>query len=326
MTAWIEYLSTDAGAAVLDGTVGSMNNVLRQCLVTGNATAGKAAAGWSEPFAAAGNVANFRAGAGLLRPYMNVNDNAPRAAPFANACECRVKVSEAATALSTQTGLFPTAAQVPNGLIIRKSKNATASPWIVYADDRTMYMFIQSGDYGVAWHGLMVGEYFSLDSAPDAFNGLTIGRITEQIVGTPTALPSQEVLHTLTAVGAVTAGHYIARSFTELAQAAVNVGKHGAGEHSVADLVGLMEWPNPVDGGTHLDNVRVHELITPNFTKRGRLRGFYHLLHPAQTFNHLDTFQGTGSMVGKTFRVIKPTPNYLGVFIMEKSDTVEKNT
>jgi hypothetical protein len=105
----------------------------------------------------------------------------------------------------------------------------------------------------------------------------------------------------------------------------VNVGKHGAGEHSAADMVGLMEWPNPVDQSTNLDNIRVQELVTPNFVKRGRLRGLWHLLHPAQSFNHLDTFNGTGAQAGKSFRIIKPTPNFLGVYVVEKSNTVETN-
>jgi hypothetical protein len=323
MTAWTEYMSTDGSAPVLDGNVGSMNTVLRAIGVNGYGA--KPAAGWQEPFASVANVAGFKFPAGQLKAYFNVNDAAPRAAPFANGSECRIKPSEAASALSTQTGLFPTAAQAANGLIIRKSKDASVSPWIAYADDRTLLMFIQSGDYGVAWHGFYIGEYYSLKPTADAYNGVAIGRITEQIAATPTPLPSQEVLHTFSAGGAVTAGHFIARSFTELAQSAVIVGKHGAGEHSAADMVGIMEWPNPVDGGTHLDNIRLHELITPTFTKRGRLRGLWHLLHPAQAFNHLDTFAGTGALAGKTFRVIKPTPNFLGVFVVESSPTVDTN-
>lgn len=317
---WTEYMSTDGSAPVLDGAVGSMNTVLRAILVNGYGA--KPAAGWAEPFATASNVAMFRPNGGLLRPYIQVNDAAVRAAPFNNGCECRIRPHELATGLLTVlTNPFPTG----NGLIIRKSKDVNASPWIAYADDRTLIMFIQSGDYGVAWHGFYIGEYYSLKPTADSYNGIAIGRIVEQILATPTALPAQETLHTLSAVGAVTAGHFMPRSFTELAQSAVNVGKHGAGEHSVADMVGLMEWPNPVDGTTNLDNLRIHELITPNFTKRGRLRGMFHCLHPATAFNHLDTFEGTGANVGKSFRIIKPTPNWLGMFCIEKSNTVETN-
>lgn len=323
--AWTEYMSTDAAAPVLDGNVGSMNTVLRAILVAGYGA--KAAAGWTEPFATAANVAGFKANSGQLKCYINVNDAAPRAAPFANACECRIKPSEAATGLSVQTGLFPTAAQAANGLIIRKSSTVTASPWIAYADDRTLIMFIQSGDYGLAWHGFYVGEYYSIKPTADAFNGCAIGRITEQIAATPSALPTQEPLHLLSGATAVTAGHFLARSFSELAQSAVNVGKYGAGEHSATELVGLMEWPNPVDANTHLDNLNISELISPVFARRGRLRGMYHLLHPAQSFSHLDTFAGKvgTALAGKTFRVIKPTPSQTSVFVVETSNTVETN-
>jgi hypothetical protein len=316
----LEYMSTDAGAPVLDGNIGTMNTVLRAILVNGYGA--KAAAGWAEPFAANANVAMFRPNGGLLRPYFQVNDAAPRAAPFANASECRIRPHETASGLlAVLTNPFPTG----NGLIIRKSKDLSVSPWIAYADDRTLIMFIQSGDYGVGWSGFYIGEYFSLKATPDAFNGIAIGRVTEQVAATPTALPSQETLHSFSAVGAVTAGHSVPRSFTEVAQSQVSVGKHGAGEHSAADMVGLMEWPNPVDGSTNLDNIRVHELITPNFAKRGRLRGMWHLLHPAQAFNHLDTFNGSGAQAGKSFRIIKPTPNFLGVYVVEKSNTWETN-
>jgi hypothetical protein len=282
---------------------------------------------WSRSRNSAGNVAGFKAGSGQLKCYINVNDNAPRAAPFNNACECRIKPSEAATGLSVQTGLFPTAAQAPNGLIIRKSLNASASPWIAYADDRTLIMFIMSGDYGIGWSGFYIGEYFSLKTAADAFNGLAIGRVTEQVVATPTALPSQETLHSFAAVGVVVAGHFVARSFSELAQTAVNVGKHGAGEHSSGGHGGIDgvaqqrrrrdasgQYPRGRARDTRLREARAASWDVPPPA-------------PVQSFNHLDTFAGKvgTALAGKTFRVIKPTPNDLGAFVVENSNTVETN-
>jgi hypothetical protein len=315
--AWTEYLSTDGSAPVLNGSVGTMNTVLRAILTTGYGA--KPSAGWSEPFAAAANVAGFKAGGGLLKCYINVNDSAPRASPFNDARECRIKPSEAASALSTQTGLFPTAAQAANGLIIRKSAtpDATARAWRAYADDRTLIMFIQSADYGNAWHGFYIGEIYSRTAA-DAFNGMSIGRIIEQIAATPTALPTQELLHVLNPVATVTSGHYIARSWgTNQAQSAVNVNKHGAGEHDAADMRGLTAFPNPVDGAIDVDPLVVSELITPTFVNRGRLRAMWHFKHPIAFVNDFDTFAGVGALAGRSFRLIKPTPNGLGAFVVE---------
>jgi hypothetical protein len=321
---WREVKSTDAGAPQVDGTVGSMNTAARAILKTGfGAFPGF---GWTEPFASVGNVAGFKASAGLLQCYVNINDSAPRAAPFNDARECRIKPSEAASALSTQTGLFPTAAQAANGLIIRKSAtpDGTARPWFAYGDGRTWIMFIKSGDYANAWSGFYIGEYFSRKAA-DAFNGMAIGRVVEQIAATPTALPSQEPLHGLAAPGTVVGGHFVARSFTEAAQSAVNVNKHGAGEHSASDLNGITAFPNPVDGAIDLDYLKVSELITPTFCNRGRLRGLYHFKHPVNFVNHNDVFNGVGQFAGKSFRIIGPTPNGLGVFVVETSDTVDTN-
>ena len=322
--AWTEYMSTDGGAPVLDGQNGSLVNVIR---AIGVGYGAKPAAGIAEPFPAVNNQAMFRF-AGGSRIYFQVTDNSIRAAPFNNACEARIKPSEAATNLTTQTGLFPTAAQAANGLIIRKSatNNATARPWIAYADDRTLIMFIKSGDYGEGWHGFYVGEFFSRGT--ETFNGFAAGRITEQIAATPTALSTQEVLHSLSGFNVVVAGHFVARSVVGQAQSAVNVGKHGAGEHSAVELCGLTTFKNPADGALDVSRLKITELMTPTATNRGRLRGMYQPLHPIAFLTHGDTFSGVpgGEFAGKTFRIIGPTPSGLGFFVVENSDTVEKSS
>lgn len=317
------YKSTDASAPVLNGLAGTICTVLDAILVNGYGA--KASAGWAIAFTGT-NKRIYRPPTGQLRGFYRVQDDAPRAAPFADAREFRLKGSEAASAVDTQTGLYPTAAQFVNGLFIRKSvtADATARAWICVADARTCYFFCQSGDYGNGWASFMMGEYFSIKPTADLFNGLVIGRTLEQVAATPLALATDEPLPKLVTLTTTAVGHFIARSFSETSQSAVNVGKHGQGGHSGVGLVGLFLYPNPYDAGIYLAPVWVHEPATIMIA-RGRMRGFWHLLHPPSALNDGDTWSGSGALAGKTFLAIKPVPDGLGTFVMETSDTWETN-
>jgi hypothetical protein len=316
------YKSTDAGAPVLTGLAGSLVTVLDAVLTTGYGA--KAAAGWAIAFTGA-NKRIYRPPTGQLRGFYRVQDDAPNPT-FAGGREARVKGSEAATGVDVQTNLFPTAAQLANGLFVRKSAtaDATAVPWIAIADDRTLYFFNNTKDY-TGYASFMIGEYFSLKPTPDAFNGMVIGRAIEQVAATPTANCIDERLDDLAAITAGLTGHYVPRSWTEFYPSAVQVGKHGNAAHSAITLCGLLQYPNPVEGGLWLHPVHVHE-PSSNPVNRGRLRGFWHLLHPvAAAINDGDTWAGTGSLAGKNFMAIKPTADALGTFVMETSDTWERN-
>jgi hypothetical protein len=317
------YKSTDGSAPVLNGTAGSLVTVLDAILVNGYGA--KAAAGWAIAFTGA-NKRIYRAPSGLLRAYYRVQDDAPNPT-FAGGREARLRASEAASAIDTQTVLFPTAVQLPSGIIARKSDtaDATANPWIAIADARTLYFFAKTGDYGAAYSAFMFGEHYSLKSTADNYNGLIIGRVAEQVAATPTMLPAQEVLNALAAPTTAVGGHYVPRSWQEFSPTAVNVGKHGNASHSVVGLLGLMMYPNPTDAGLYLSQVWLSE-PGGNFIMRGRMRGFWHFLHPVGVgVNDGDTWSGTGPLTGKTFIAIKPTADGMGVFVMETSDTWETN-
>jgi|SRR5882672_7515847 len=317
------YKSTDGSAPALNGNAGSLCTVLDAILVNGYGA--KAPAGWAIPFTGT-NKRIYRAPSGALRGYYRVQDDAPRAAPFADAREARIKGSEAASAIDTQTNLFPTATQLGNGLFPRKSITAdgTARPWVCVADARTMYFFAMTGDY-VGYAAFMMGEYYSLKSSADNFNGMVIGRNIEQIAATPTPLPAQEGLHVLSVLSVAGAGHYVPRSYQEAGASAVNLGKHGSGAHSLAGLFGLAQYPNPIDAGLYLAAVWLHEPSAVGIL-RGRLRGFWHFLHPVGSgVNDGDTWSGSGPLAGKSFIAIKPTADGLGMFVMETSDTWETN-
>lgn len=317
------YQSTDVGAPVLNGNAGSLPTVLDAVLVNGYGA--KASAGWAIQFTGA-NKRIYRAPTGLLRAGWRVQDDTPRAAPFNNANEARVRGAEASTGIDTQTGIFP---PTGNGVIFQKNNGAaaTARPWIIVADDRTVYMFAKSGDFGDGWGAMCFGEYFALQSGGDAWNSILIGNTVETIAATPIQVPSNEALQKLVGLTSVITGHYVPRAPGGIGPQATiyQVGKHGAGQHSQVALAGLLMYPNQFDSGLYLSQVHVHDIFGGLTMIRGRMRGFWQCLHPAATLKHGDTWNGTGALAGKTFMAIGPTPNFDGMYVMETSDTWERN-
>jgi hypothetical protein len=319
------YKSTDAGAPVLNGVAGSLVTVLDAVLVNGYGAL--PAAGWTKPYAGANKAAYQVNAVSASDMFLRVQDDAPNPT-LANAREARLRGHETMSTIDVGLGLFPTAAQFANGLFMRKSatNDATARPWIIVADPRTMYMFVKSGDYGAGYASFAFGEFYSLKPTADAYNCILIGRTIEQIAATPVPLANGENLNLLAAITTAVVGHYVPRTFSEFPQSAVQVGKHGNAAHSAASLTGLAAYPNPVDGGIYLSQVWVHEQITGVAIIRGRLRGFWHFLHPAgSNVNDGDTFAGSGPTAGKNFLIVKPAADGTSIFVIETSNTWETN-
>lgn len=317
------YKSSDASAPVLNGVAGSLISVLDACLVNGYT--GKTAAGWAKPYSGT-NLAAYRAATGAMQ-YLRVDDSAPNTASLGR--EARVCGYETMTAISTGTGLFPTTAQSANGLFVRKASyaSATAVPWVIVADAKTFYMFIAAPEF-VGYSAFMFGEFCSLGGGSDAYRSILIARNVEQVSTANGVSVADDNLNDLAVFTANIAGHYTPRSFAGGLQLAQNVGKHGNAAHSAVTLAGIAPYPNPVDGGLYLSQVWLHEVPATgaNSVLRGRLRGFWHFLHPVgSAVGDGDTWSGTGALAGKTFLSIKPTADGAGVFVMETSNTWEVN-
>lgn len=288
--------------------------------------------GWSLPFAPATNQAAYQQGGGN-QFFMNVNDNAPNVTALGR--EARVTGFETMTALATGTGQFPTVAQVAIGIgcvIWRKSTTADATTrvWFVVADDRTCYLFVISGDSAGSYFGYMFGDFFSYVTN-DSFRTKIIGRNTENNGG----FTLGDVAHLQHATGStgISAGHFIARSFTGIG-GSVAMGKE-ADKQNLSALAtpenvacvgqGVIPFPNTPDGGLYMTLIQLHDASA---LKRGRLRGCWSQCHPIASFNDLDTFSGTGVLAGKTFLILKTngaTGAGQGLFVMETSDTWETN-
>ena len=314
------YRSTDAGAPVLSGTADSLVNLLTKILVDGyGALAGS---GWTKPFTAA-NRAVFRAGAGN-QFYLDVDDSGPGAG---GAREARLRGYETMTAVATGTGPFPTVAQLAAGIVARKSAtlDATARAWIAVADERTLYLFLSTGDSAGQYRAIAFGEFFSY-LAGDAYRTMIVGWTSENSGSNSLDPLSVLLLPGQTMIG-VTTGQYWARSSvgTGIAQ---QFGKHtDVFKTNQAQTVGVgnIPFPNPIDGGIYVAPI---EMGDPNSSPvggvRGRMRGFWCGCHAGASFNDGDTFQGAGALAGKAFLVVKAHGNG-GYYLIETSNTWDTN-
>lgn len=320
------YKSTDTSAPTLNGTTGSLIALLDAVLVNGYGS--KSAAGWTKAFSGT-NLAVYRnsptQGTGH---YLSIDDNGGggNGAREANARGAVVATAtNAATAVAGMTEPFPTAAQVARGLTITKSRtlDSTARKWVIVADQRTFYLFTFPTHWQ-GWSGFMFGDFFSLKGNTDSYRSAIIGRATESLLDT------DDRLDDLMAITTLGTGHYTARTIiNDLAIAgAVQFGKHGNGFHSAAGLLGVAMYPNYGDNSLQLAAVHTHELFSTSarVALRGRLRGFWHFLHPLfTTLNDGDTVAGSGALAGKNFLIIRFSADLSGVYAIEISDTWETN-
>lgn len=312
------YKSSDASAPALSGTAGALAAVLYACLVTGYGS--KSAAGWAREFTGT-NKAAFRAAAGN-RLRLRIDDTGSN--------EAKAVGYETMTDVDTGSNLFPTAVQLSGGIFIRKSNTAdsTNRPWMVVANDRIFYLFIDSGTSGTDWSvapaaaGLSgcfcFGEFSSYKAGGDSYNTIIFGAIlTSTSVGR---------FGDLTQQGGYTAttGHWLARPVSAVA-GAVTCAKSAVLGQNIGTTLGVgANWgpyPDPVTGGLLISPIAVCEASTTGWVVRGILPGLWAPMH-ALPGSHADTFSGSGVTAGKTFVLAAcATTTTLGRCAVETSDT-----
>jgi hypothetical protein len=299
---------------------------------TGTITWKKLAAGWAKAFPGASKAA-YRAPTGN-RLYLRVQDDGPGAGSFA---EARITGYETMSNVDTGLNPFPTAAQGVGGiamLVVRKSTalSATARTWVIAADERTMYMFVFTGDQANSYYGWMFGEFFSFKTN-DPWNTMIVGRIAENsgVNG------SERMAHINNQITAQTSGHFMARGHTETV-GSVNLGLHSdVGKQAYSanvPLSGFIPYTNPEDGILYLGQVWVTDAVTiPVNGLRGRMRGFWCIMHPFSSLANGDTVNGAGSgeLTGKSFLFLKFGVNggltnaQDSIYTLETSNTLETN-
>lgn len=314
MSAVRVFRSSDASAPALSGTVGSLTGVLTACLVSGYGSV--PAAGWTNPYSGT-NQKVYRPGSGVQH-YFHVDDNSPDATALAK--EGQVAGSETASAWRTGTNFFPTTTQeTESGLVIRKSAtaDATARSWIVVADDRTCYVFVQTGDVAGFYMGAAFGEFYSLLTTPDSFRSMVIARNTKNVATTSAGSAENLAALQTGALATTQVGHYIARQYTGIgtsapfrkwgdsARAGLTAGPQFAGSSGLV-------LPEPVTGAIHVAPVHLNSVSA---VVHGRMRGFFHICHNAVTaMSDGDVITGAGAYVGRTFLVVRATGSYALIF------------
>lgn len=320
-----EYDSTMPSAPALTGEPGSLITLLQAVLVDGFGA--QAAAGWSLAFSGP-NTAVFRQGAGLGHVYW-VDDSGPGAG---GAREARMRGAEDASDVETLLNPFPTVAQAPNGLVVRKSATLDATPrvWYAVADAATCYLLMQSGDTQggtLRYLGVCIGAFISRLPA-DAGRSLIIARTTEN-----SALTTAEWLDRVSVNSSefLLGGHYLARLHTQ-AIGAVQAGKYGDRVKSGSTTLlqgttgGAMLAPNPGDLSRYLSPLH---LITMDggMAVRGRLRGFWQYLGVAAEISDRTVIEGAGVFAGRRWRLVGPSGGGSGAagpkYALEISDTWE---
>jgi len=149
------YRSTDVGAPVLTGEVGSIVTLLNDCLVDGYST--YTPAGWVREYTGTNEIV-FKEFNGKM--FLRVDDTGSTAANKSR-LSCFRSMSDVSTG-SKPAIVPPCNSSVSSSVILFKSAtaNSTARPWIVIADEKTIHVFVDqssSGKYTV----FSFGEYYS---------------------------------------------------------------------------------------------------------------------------------------------------------------------
>jgi len=312
------YRSSDVGAPALTGQVNSLINVLSACLVDGYGALAPAL--WTKAFTGV-NKAVFRAGAGP-KHYIRIDDSGPG---VNGAAEARVRAFESMTDVDTGTFPYPTTSQRTNGIFIRKSATADATPrqWIVLADERTMYMLVSTGG-SFDWVGWSFGEFYSFSSIDAQWRSVLIANNLE---GSTSAVDFS-LSRVFTPGGNFSnAAIYIARS----EDGTVN-SIQGAifGDRSFSSITsnnssnaGLLQAPNPTDGGFYISRMTLAYSSSP--VLRGLLRGFHHWGHPRGSVGNA-IINGSGKFAGKQLQLIDAGSGLDASYLIEISNTWELNS
>lgn len=339
------YRSTDASAPVLTGQVGTLVALLDACLVTGYGA--KAAAGWTKPYTST-NAAAFRQGGTGIKMYLQVDDNAPNGTVGAR--QARVWGWEGMSAygvsdsiISSVHGSFPNYSGGEYSLW-RKSTtaDATARPWIVAADERTVHLYLKTGDHATGYWPFTFGDFYSYISDDDYRCGV-FGFGNDSSF--PSYYPGTIGVGYFTFQSSYNAGCWIPRPYWGSysakragpifpSQITIN-SYNGVSYNANANTEGMMSNPN-ADGKVYVIRYRIMEDIatTPangGMTLRGEHRGIWHWAGHSSFTAEGDTFSGVvgGSLNGRTFLLI-PVYNGLGGQIhyqaLETSNTWDTST
>jgi hypothetical protein len=293
----------------------SVMPIVQYCTVTG----------WTQKYGPTSNEIAYQQGGGNTF-FLDIEDNGASntqgGAGAPTARDARVYGYETMSAVKVGTQMTPATGTIS---VWRKSASADATtrPWVVAADDRTVYLFAFAGDTSTPYTAAGAGEFYSMLPA-DPYRFMVLSNVAETAGALSTA---NQLMANL--VGSITTqtGKYAMRNYLGIGVpiAISLLGDARFGNNGIS-WAGAIQYPNGPDGGMWVVPIVVAELSLLNI--RGRLRG---LSYPAQAtlnFTDGDTVAGANAYAGKTFLCLKPTVSSVGItgiFLVETSDTWETN-
>jgi len=333
------YASTDSGAPTLNGQTGSLLSVLDAVLVNGYGA--KIAAGWTKPFPNTSSYGTFRLGNGSTGSLF-VNDAGSGSASGAEALMTGWSYMSAITnGAVTGSNPFPSyqalaigpgAGGAAGAVVLRKSTvtTAVARSWIAFADSASLYFFTKPADPATfannRWSAFFFGDIYSLRSGSvDSSRCMIIGRINPS--SSAVADDRMDVTNTVAlGLNVSVTGHFLANFFGGTSSS-VLVGKFGDLNKSANNsiLVGSVPFLNTCDNSLHISPLFLMDAAFG--TVRGRMRGFYHILHASESVSDGQVFTGSatfGDYQNRSFQVVASSAN-AAMYLIETSDTLETN-
>lgn len=252
-----------------------------------------APAGWTKPYSAT-NTAVFKQGAGSNGMYMKVDNTAVPTTTLAT-----VTCYESMSDISTGTNLWATTyfSQSLGGNI------GTGYSYFVLATSKVVYVFMYNT---VNWVFNAFGDFKSYKPG-DAFNTICIGGSSGS--------GGTEGWSLHTSLGIV-AHHFIARAHTQVVGGTACGKEAGHAQTYIGYGGGIVNYPSPIDGGIHMDAVRI---VEGSSGVRGVLQGIWSSLHGSAALPV--PVLGQGDFEGKTLVPHFMVPYYGGAIILEVSDT-----
>jgi hypothetical protein len=264
---------------------------------TGTITAKVAPLDWEKAFSGT-NKAVYRAPTGN-RLYLRCDDNNPNADGNLVAF---LRGYESMSSVDSGTGLFPTAAQMTNGIFLTKStaSDSAARGWILAGDGYEFHLFYapHATTYANVYRQFHFGEPAS-ELASDPFGCLIYGDYGIA-PGFPQSNQLTNQISQSAGIGTVQAGHYLARSYAQTG-AAIACGKFGDYTMSGAYEFGRgsIPYPAPHNNALYIGSIVIGEPTLP----RAVLKSIYNPWHTTP-LGHGNTTTDVSNLPGRTLYAV----------------------
>jgi hypothetical protein len=263
---------------------------------SGTMTSKAAPLGWDKPFAGTNKGVYRSPEVTGTRLYLRVDDANPKADTNKTAL---MRGYETMTDVDTGVGLFPTVAQMVDGVYFWKSgtSDSVARPWVLVGDGFEFHLFSsESAGYPNISKQFHFGDPAS-EMASDPYGCLIYGNTSAWSNSQPEAF---QATHSLAPQSSITpqAGHYIARLYGQVGSS-VGASKHSQISFGSYNAIGSsssypMPYPAPHNNGLYVAPIFIHD----GSVLRGQLKGLYQPLH-ARPLGHAGLCHAASSPISR---------------------------